>query len=301
MTIPSFNLNHFKVFLAVYQSRSMTVAAETLHLTQSGVSQHMKALEKDLKFQLFTRSGRNLIPTHLADEIFPEIARAFTQVTEKINTVKGTAREPEGPVRIGMPIEFGNNVIIPQLSKLGQEMKKLTFEITFDHALILNRKLNDAELDFAFVDESTPHRRLIYEPVGFEHLLLCAGRGYLSGHPRVTYSQSFFEKLEYIEYTGTEPILRRWMLHHLKRKNLRLNVRAHIMDVQGVAKFITTGLGVGVLPDHVVDKLKKDGVEIYVFEGRTKPLRNEISLARVKDHVLNPAAYAAMTRLRAAL
>ncbi len=301
MNIPTFNLNHFKVFLAVYQSRSMTQAAEAMHLTQSGVSQHIMALEKDLKFQLFTRSGRNLIPTHLANEIYPEINRAFTQVTERINAVKGKTAEPEGAVRIGMPIEFGNNVIIPRLAKLGLEMKKVTFEITLDHVLLLINKLNEGELDFAFVDESTPHRRLQYERVGAENLLLCASRGYMASHPRVTYSQSYFERLEYIEYTGTEPILRRWMLHHLKRKNLRLNVRAHIMDVQGLSKFILSGLGAGVLPDHVVDKLKKDGAEIYVFEGRGKPLRNEISLARLKDHQLAPAVQALLTRLRAAL
>lgn len=84
-----------------------------------------------------------------------------------------------------------------------------------------------------------------------------------------------------------EPILRRWMLHHLKRKNLKLNVRAHIMDVQGVAKFVTSGLGVGELPDHVVEKLQRAGYALHIFEGKAKPLLNEIRCARLKKHPLS--------------
>ncbi len=276
----------------------MTTAAETLHLTQSGVSQHIKALEEDLGIKLFTRSGRKLIPTPAANQIYPDLADAFTKVTSKISDIKGTSREPSGFVRVGMPIEFGNNVIIGRLSSIGQKLNRLTFEITLDHALVLNQKVIAGELDFAYIDETPRDRRLNYEAVGFEHLQLCASQKYMNQQSKVTYSQSFFESLEYIEYTGTEPILRRWMFHHLKRKNMNLNVRAHIMDVQGVGKFISTGLGVGVLPDHVVKKLGQEGIDLYVFEGRRKPLRNEIRLVRLKDHILSHGAQATIDLLR---
>ncbi len=290
MKITNLNLNYFKVFLAVYESLSMTDAALELHLTQSGVSQHIKALELEIKMPLFTRLGRRLIPTPAAAAIYPDIKNAFVSVSERLQKLSGKQVEPEGIVRIGMPIEFGNNVIVPKLSRIGQKYRKLTFEITLDYASTVSRQLTAAELDFAYVDESPLDRRIHYEAVASENLLLCASKAYAAKHPRVSYTQSYFEGLDYIEYTGTEPILRRWMLHHLKRRNLQLNVRAHIMDVQGVAKFIASGLGVGVLPDHVVERQSKEGVELHVYEGRAKALRNEIRLVRLKGHPLSHAA-----------
>lgn len=298
--IPDYNLNHFKVFMAVYETGSMTAAAQLLHLTQSGVSQHIKALEEDLGMPLFSRVGRKLVPTEIATQIFPDIDNVFSVVSARLARVTGKELEPEGEVRIGMPIEFGVNKVVPKLAAFGQKYKKIRFEITLDYASVLAQALLRNELDFAYADESPMDRRLEYKAVASEDLLLCASKTYVAGKPppkKGKLAQAYFEELDYIEYKGLEPILRRWMLHHLKRKNLKLNVRAHIMDVQGVAKFITSGLGAGVLPDHVVAKLKNDGIELHVFEGKGKPLRNEIRLVKLRGHGLSGPAKLALSEL----
>jgi len=55
MLIDQINLNQLRVFESVYRTKSMTHAARELHLTQSGVSQHIKALEDVLTLKLFDR------------------------------------------------------------------------------------------------------------------------------------------------------------------------------------------------------------------------------------------------------
>jgi DNA-binding transcriptional LysR family regulator len=298
MEIPQVNLNSFKAFAAVYETRSMTRAADVLHLTQSGVSQHIKSLEDQLGVSLFTRSGRRLIPTALASEIFTDVEAVFSRVFGRLQKIRGADNEPIGEVRIGMPIEFGNNVIIPLLSEIGRRFKKLTFEITLDYASVVSQHLLDGALDFAFVDESPLDRRIRFEPVATEKLILCCSPEYLPKGNKIKYSRAYFESLEYVEYKGMEPILRRWMQHHLRRKNLRLKVRAHIMDVRGVAKFLSSGLGVGVLPDHLVTKLKDEGTEFFIFDGQRKSLQNEIRLVTLKQHELTNAAKVTLSELK---
>jgi DNA-binding transcriptional LysR family regulator len=293
------NLNYFKVFMAVFETRSMTAAAELLHLTQSGVSQHIKSLEQELKQPLFTRTGRKLVPTPLALEIYPDLDAAFTKLQQRLAKATGTMIMPEGNVRIGMPVEFGVNVVVPKLAEIGKKYRKLNFNLTLDYTSTLTDLIGRGELDFAYVDESRMDRRFQYEAVASETLLLCGSREYVAAHSRISYSQSYFEQLDYVDYKGSEPILRRWMLHHLKRQNLDLRVRAHILDVQGIAKFIASGLGVGVLPDHVVEKLRLAGTELHVFEGKAKPLRNEIRLMRLKGYPLNYAAETTLKEIKA--
>jgi len=53
-----------------------------------------------------------------------------------------------------------------------------------------------------------------------------------------------------------------------------------------------------VLPDHVVEKLRGQGVDLHVYEGKAKPLRNEIRLIRLKGHQLSHAADATLAELK---
>lgn len=287
MNSSQINLNALRIFLWVYQTGSMTLAASELHLTQSGVSQHIRALEEDLDQVLFTRFARKIIPTPFANELYDIVSQSYKTLESGLSNLLKIESKVAGKVRIGMPIEFGTNIIVPLLSDLGLKQPLISFEITLDYTSVLQDKLLKNELDFAFIDEAPKDRRITYLAVGSERILLCTTPKYLSRFPKISYNSDYFEKLDYVEYKGEEPILRRWMLHHLKRKNLNLNVRAHIMDVQGVAKFVTSGLGVGALPDHVVEKIKQSGQELRIFEGKVKPLLNEIRLAQLKNHPMS--------------
>ncbi len=66
MILDNLNLNHLRLFESVYRSENMTKAAEELHLTQSGVSQHMKSLEEAVGVKLFDRVRQSLIPSKAA-------------------------------------------------------------------------------------------------------------------------------------------------------------------------------------------------------------------------------------------
>lgn len=69
MIIDRINLNHLRVFECVYRTKSMTIAAEELHLTQSGVSQHIRSLEESLDIRLFDRIKHKLVPTGEARQL----------------------------------------------------------------------------------------------------------------------------------------------------------------------------------------------------------------------------------------
>jgi DNA-binding transcriptional LysR family regulator len=94
--------------------------------------------------------------------------------------------------------------------------------------------------------------------------------------------------LDYLAYQDGEHVLRSWFQHHLRRKNLDLKIRARVMDVEGLARFVVSDLGVGVLPDHKVEKMQRYGYELKIFEGSSRPYKNYISLAYLDERQRPP-------------
>ena len=83
------DLNLLRVFVTVYESRSLTVSARRLFVTQPAVSQALGRLRRDFDDPLFQRVGRLMEPTPLADAIFPELREALSLIQRTLDGVHG--------------------------------------------------------------------------------------------------------------------------------------------------------------------------------------------------------------------
>ena len=108
------DLKLLEVFRYVYERRSITEAAEQLHISQSTVSFHIKNLERHIGQRLFYRKGRSLVPTALADRIYEyarELAQFKLRLLEEIGELSGKGG---GLIRIGAS-SIPGNYVLPEL------------------------------------------------------------------------------------------------------------------------------------------------------------------------------------------
>lgn len=302
MLIDQINLNHVRIFETVFRTGSMTLAAQELSLTQSGVSQHIKSLEDVLEIQLFDRINQRLVPTAQAVVLYENCNLGLMNIEKALSQVTGRDTQLSGTVSIGMPIEFGINLVMPRLAEFAKKNPFIKYKLRLDFANEMNEGLLRGDIDFAFVDEFTMDRRITVEKVYDECLELCIGTDLLKEREKKLGSKltrQFFEGLDYLDYQQGEPVLRMWFAHHMKAKNIELNMRAYVMDVQGLSRLILSGLGAGILPSHYVEKLIKDGEKIHVFKGSGKPLQNAISVAYLEQRSHSQATLSVLESLRA--
>jgi DNA-binding transcriptional LysR family regulator len=83
------DLNLVRVFVTIYETGSLTVAAQQLFVTQSAVSQALGRLRDQLDDLLFDRNGRVMRPTPLADAIFPAFRDALGGIARALHAVHG--------------------------------------------------------------------------------------------------------------------------------------------------------------------------------------------------------------------
>ncbi len=277
----------------------MTLAAKELHLTQSGISQHVKALESILGKKLFDRIHHKLIPTSTAKTLYEGCARGMVELEHAFWQISGKALA--GTVSIGAPPEFAYNVLLPSISEFCKTHDKIVFQLVVGLAPTMSEKLLRGDLDFAFVDDFGLDPRVVTQKVYEEVIELCVSPQLATKAGAFRHHKTYYETLPYLAYELGAPVLNKWFEHHLPKKKMELNIRGYFSDCQSVAKVILSGIGAGVLPSYLVDDLEKRSKKLVRLPGSGKPLSNTISLAHVRERTHSLVAQTAMDFLASEL
>ncbi len=290
--IDQLNLNQLRVFAVVYRHRSMTRAAKELHLTQSGVSQHVMSLEASLGQKLFDRGFSEIVPTSAAQALYEGCAKGMGELEQAL--LKISNQKPSGIVRLGCPPEFGYNILLPLMHAFQVHYESVVVRLTIGSASKMNQSLLNGELDFAFVDDHPMDLRVRTVPVYGETLELCMSETLHQKFGKPRHSEAYYRKLPYVAYFEEEPVLRRWFGHHLGNRDIPLNVRAYLSDAESVSRMVLVGLGAGVLPHYFLETLIAQGHPLRRVRGSADALVNRISIAHMGARTLSVAAIEAM-------
>ena len=85
--VSSMDLNLIRVFVAVFESQTVTDAAQRLHVTPSAVSQQLARLRHVLEDRLFQREGQVMLPTTVAAKLYPTFRDALISVDTAVGTL----------------------------------------------------------------------------------------------------------------------------------------------------------------------------------------------------------------------
>lgn len=96
-------LRQLRAFVAVAQTGSFTLAAESLCITQSALSGLIKEMEQALGFRLFDRSTRRTHLSHLGQGLFPSIEKILSDLDGAFTEVGNLQTLRKGLVRIAAP------------------------------------------------------------------------------------------------------------------------------------------------------------------------------------------------------
>lgn len=286
--LANLNMNSLLVFKEVFHTKSMTKAAKHLSLTQPGVSQHIATLEQTLELELFIRENRTLIPSRAGRELYELLDGHLGDIDRKLMEIMDNKTLIKGQVKLGLPIEFGNNIVFPILAKLKIKFPGISFQIFYGLGPTMNEKLLSGKIDFAFVDEIISSPYLQYKTVYREELVLCCKNSYLSdvkikGKLK---KQIPFELYEYAAYLSDQSILQGWFKKAMGLKKTNLKILLQTGDAQGIFSFIKEGMGLGVVPKHMLKTV--DESDYTVFTNTKEKVLNGIQLAFNKQRAEHP-------------
>jgi DNA-binding transcriptional LysR family regulator len=150
MTTP-ISLRQIRAVIAVCEERSFTRAAARENATQSGISQHIAAVERALGVTLFERSTAGVTPTAAGTRYYRRCVDAVGALEAAGEEMRTLAGRVSGPLRVGLMPTFTRAALAPALKDYVRQHPDVTLRIVEGYSGLLTDMVLAEELDFAVV------------------------------------------------------------------------------------------------------------------------------------------------------
>jgi DNA-binding transcriptional LysR family regulator len=141
----------FEIFLAVARAKSFTRAAESLHVSQSTLSQHVLELERELGVRLFDRLGRAVTLTEggrLLEGHATRIAATVASARRAIDELKGLER---GSLVIGASTTPGIYVLPGVVAAFGRRYPGIDVSLQIGNSQLIEERVRADTVDLGVV------------------------------------------------------------------------------------------------------------------------------------------------------
>lgn len=289
----NYTLHQLQVFLKITQTKSITKAAEALHLTQPAVSIQLKNLQDQFEIPLTEVVGRKLFITDFGQEI----ALAAEKILNEVYAINFKTLAYKGQLagRLKISIVSTGKYVMPFFLTgfLKQHSGvELILDVTNKSKVIESLEKN--EVDFSLVSVLPTHL-----PIENEELL--QNKLYLVGNTEQVFAglihhQSIFETLPLI-YREQGSGTRHTMEKFIELNHLPVHKKMELTSNEAVKQAVIAGLGYSIMPlIGIKNELLKGDLQVIPVEGF--PIKSVWNLIWLKSKNFSPVAGAFLSYLR---
>jgi DNA-binding transcriptional LysR family regulator len=282
------NLYKLNIFTQTVESGSFSKAAARLLMTQSGVSQHIQDLERNLGVKLFTRTPSGVQLTEPGKTLYDYAQRIAALALEAEAAVVDAAQVAAGEVLLGATPGVGVYVLAEWIQSFTLRHPQLTVNVQTEITPRIVEMLLAQRLEIGIVEgelnlpANTPLATHELETV--THFVV-VGRKHpfwerqgvtlseLAGHTLITRQR--------------ESQTRIWLDETLAQHGIRVRIGAEFDNVESIKRAVMAGTALAILPDYAVANEKEVGM-LRGLPIAGNPLQRVIKLLWDKRRPLGP-------------
>jgi LysR family tcuABC transcriptional regulator len=149
--VENLSLRQIRAVIAVCEEGSFTHAAARESATQSGISQHIAAIERAVGVRLFERSAKGVRPTPAGSRYYRRCIEAIGTLQAAGDEMRALAGRVSGNLRIGLMPTFTRAALAPALKDYVRDYPDVKLKIVEGYSAVLTDMVLAEELDFAVV------------------------------------------------------------------------------------------------------------------------------------------------------
>jgi LysR family transcriptional regulator, transcriptional activator of the cysJI operon len=255
------NPDFIQTFVALAQTRHFTKTAKLLHMTQPGVTQHIKKLEEHFGVSLIERGRPEVVLTD-AGRMLEQYGARLADEHRKLRESLQTDNPYVGRVRMSSPGSWGL-LLLDVMIACAKKHPGLRVDLTTSPSAEIARRVANDEIDIGYATVPTQDPRLNCEK--FKNETLCVvvpGKA----NPK-TFAD--FQKLGVIWHPDLPYLLDRVFMANFKEyRGLEdFPIRCGVNQMNRILDPIEAGLGFSILPNVSVEYYVKGRKVKNVYPG----------------------------------
>lgn len=239
-------LESLKMFCDVVETGSFSRAAQLNHVTQSAVSQQIRALENRYNQKLLSRSARQVTPTPAGERLF----RGCKEILARFSEVEQEIREQSAEVVGTTTVSTIYSVGLHELQNVQKQLLKTHPKVN----MRLNYRRNDQVYDdvilgaaeIGIVAYPQPRAGVDIHPFREDRMaVICHPSHAFSGKGKV--SLAALSGVPFIAFDREAPT-RKALDRLFREKNIELNPVMEMDNIETIKRAVEMNLGVAILP-----------------------------------------------------
>jgi len=280
------HLENFKIFADLVESQSFSRAAKINGVTQSAVSQQMRAMEKHFNVLIVDRAQKHFRLTPEGQKIY-ESAREFLQLSDRLSSELQEMRKTvSGEIHISTIYSIGLHELPAYVKVYLKEYPQVNIRVEYRRSNLVYEDVLHNAVDVGLVAFPMKHRQLEIIPFHEDQLvLICA-----PNHPLAGRKEAAIEELSQFEFIGFDQDIptRKATDQLFKDNKLEIEPVREFDNIETVKRAVEINAGIALVPEAtIMAELKQKLLCRLQIKGRK--LVRPLAIIHRKGRVLSPA------------
>jgi LysR family transcriptional regulator, low CO2-responsive transcriptional regulator len=257
-----------RAFSVVARTGSFTQAARELHMTQSGISHSMRALENDIGCRLLDRLGKKVALTQAGEQLLQHTNRILQEMHSARESIAHLGKWGQGRLRLGATTTACQYLIPPVLREFKESFPDHAITIEPGDTPELVSALLRHRIDVALSLEVEKEPQLEFHPLFKDELnFITAAVHPWAQQGRVQRSE--IPRQNYILY-GKHSVTFKLIQDYFRREHMVLNTVIEVGSMEATKELVKLGVGISILAPWIARKEIEEGSLVTLPLGRRK-------------------------------
>ena len=280
------HIENFKIFSDLVESESFSRAAKLNGITQSAVSQQLRAMEKHFNILIVDRSQKQFRLTREGQKLF-QSAKEILYLYEKLNSeLQEMKKVISGTIHISTVYSIGLHELPPYVKVFLTKYPEVNIRVEYRRANNVYEDVLSNSIDLGLVAYPQKHKQLEVLPFHDDILVLVVS----PEHPLAKKKMINLEDIAEQKFIGFEPDIptRKATDQIFREANLEIEPVMEFDNVETVKRAVEINAGIAILPQTTVTREEAQGL-LNVLKFYNKTYKRPLALIHRKGRVLTPA------------
>ncbi len=282
-------IENFKIFADLVETKSFSKAAKLNDITQSAVSQQARAMEKHFKILLIDRSQKQFQLTREGYKIYEsakEILHAYDKLDSDLQELKKVI---SGTIRISTIYSIGLHELPPYIKKFLHDYPSVNVRVEYRRSNLVYEDILHNAVDFGLVAFPVKQRQIEIIPFRNDRLVLITP----PQHPLALAKRTEVAAHELAgqKFIGFDPdIPTRKAVDQIFREHKLENCEPvmEFDNIETVKRAVEIDHGIAIVPQATVQQEVRAG-SLAMFRLKGKDFSRPLAILHRKGRVLTPA------------